>query len=78
MKYWREVVIYTLNCVQVKKDTQSTPFELWYGYPPNVKYFKILKENAIFLKMIGMESFMKKVMKAYSLDTPQEVKLTSV
>ena len=39
LKYWREVVsiaIYTLNCVQVKKGTHSTPFELWYGYSPNV------------------------------------------
>jgi hypothetical protein len=44
LKYWREAVstaVYTLNRVQVKKGTHSTPFELWYGYPPNVKYFKI-------------------------------------
>ena len=43
LKYWREVVstiVNTLNHVQVKKGTHSTPFELWYGYPPNVKYFK--------------------------------------
>ena len=43
-KYWREVVstaVYTLNRVQVKKGTNATPFELWYGYAPNVKYFKI-------------------------------------
>ena len=44
LKYWREAVstaVYTLNHVQVKKGTNSTPFELCYGYPPNVKYFKI-------------------------------------
>ena len=44
LKYWREAIsttVYTLNHVQVKKGTYSTPFELWYGYPPNVKYFKI-------------------------------------
>ena len=43
-KYWRGAVItivYTLNRVQVKKGTNSTPFELWYGYTPNIKYFKI-------------------------------------
>ena len=42
-KYWREAVstaVYTLNRVQVKKGTNSTPYELWYGYAPNVKYFK--------------------------------------
>ena len=43
-KYWREDIStfsYTLNKVQVKKCTNATPFELWYGYAPNVKYFKI-------------------------------------
>ena len=42
-KYWREAIstiFYTLNKVQVKKGTNATPFELWYGYAPNVKYFK--------------------------------------
>jgi hypothetical protein len=55
LKYWREVVsasIHTLSCVQVKKGTNTTPFELWYGHSPNVKNFKmfgckcyILKDN---------------------------------
>ena len=43
-KYQGEVVsmiIYTLKQVQVKKYTNFTPFELWYGYAPNVKYFKV-------------------------------------
>ena len=54
-KYYREVIstiVYFLNRIQVKKGTNVTPFELWYGYAPNVKYFKvfgrkfhILKEN---------------------------------
>ena len=42
-KYWREAVsttIYTMDRVQVKKGTNATPCELWYGYDPNVKYFK--------------------------------------
>ena len=53
LKYWREVVstvVYTLNCVQVKKGTHSTPFELWYGYPQNVKYFKIFGSKCYILK----------------------------
>ena len=35
LKYWREAVsnaVYTLNRVQVKKGTNATPFELWYGH----------------------------------------------
>ena len=53
LKYWREVeskTIYTLNHVQVKKDTHSTPFELWYGYSPNVKYFKVFGSKCYILK----------------------------
>ena len=41
-----------MNRVRVKKGTNVTPFELWYGYAPNVNYFKffwrkyyILKDN---------------------------------
>lgn len=44
-KYWREAIstkIYSLNQVKVKKGANITPFELWYGYTPNVKYFKVL------------------------------------
>ena len=52
LKYLREAInttIYTLNQVQVKKGTHSTPFEIWYGYPPNVKYFeRYLEASAIF------------------------------
>ena len=53
LKYWREVVstiVYTLNCVQVKKGTHLTPFELWYGYSPNVKYFKVFGSKCYILK----------------------------
>ena len=54
-KYWREALsttIYTLNRVQVKKDTNATPFELWYCYAPNVKYFKIFGRKCYVLKDI--------------------------
>ena len=53
LKYWREVIskiLYTLNCVQVKKGTHSTPFELWYGYSPNAKYFKEFGSKCYILK----------------------------
>ena len=52
-KYWREVVsivVYTLNRVQVKKGTNATPFELWYGYTSNVKYFKVFGRKFYILK----------------------------
>ena len=44
------ISVYTLNKVQVKKGTHSTPFELWYGYLPNVKYFKIFGSKYYILK----------------------------
>ena len=53
LKYWREAIsttIYTLNRVQVMKGTHSTPFELWYGYSPNVKYFKVFGRKCYILK----------------------------
>ena len=53
LQYWREVVsiaVYTLNHVQVKKGTHSTPFELCYGYPPNVKYFRIFGSKCYIIK----------------------------
>lgn len=40
---WREFirsVVYTLNLVQLKKVTNMTPYELWYGHKPNVSYSK--------------------------------------
>ena len=42
--FWREVVntkFYTMNRVQVRKDTNMTPYELWFGHSPIVKYFRI-------------------------------------
>ena len=53
LKYWREAIsttVYTLNHVQIKKGTHSTPFELWYGYSPNVKYFKVFESKCYILK----------------------------
>ena len=53
LKYWREAVSttgYTLNQVQVKKSTHSTPFEPLYGCPPNVKYFKVFGRKYYILK----------------------------
>lgn len=43
-KYWREAIIttvHTLNQVQLKKGTKRIPYELWYGYNPNVWYLRV-------------------------------------
>jgi len=42
--YWREAVsttIYTLNWVQIKGNYGKTPYELWFGHPPTVRYFRV-------------------------------------
>ena len=42
--FWREVVntiVYTMNIVQVRKDTNKTPYELWFAHSPVVKYLRI-------------------------------------
>ena len=80
-KYWREAIstnVYTLNRVQVKKGTHSTPFELWYGYSPNVKYFKVFESKCYILNISRMAKQKKKVKKVYFLVIPQEVKIISV
>ena len=41
---WIEAVnttIYTLNIVQIRKGMEKTPYELWFGHSPSIKYFKI-------------------------------------
>ena len=53
IKYWREsmsTIVYNLNRVQVKKGTNLTPYELWFGYAPSVKYFKIFGSECYILK----------------------------
>ena len=36
--------------MQVKKGTHLTPFELWYGYSCNVKYYKVYGRKCNILK----------------------------
>ena len=53
LKYWREVVsisVCTLNRVQIKKVTNATPFELWYGHLANVNHFKVFGCKCYILK----------------------------
>lgn len=42
--FWREAMnttVYTMNRVQMRKDTNMTPYELWFGHSPTVRYFRI-------------------------------------
>jgi hypothetical protein len=42
--YWREEIhttIYILNRVEDKANNTKTPYELWYGRIPFVKYFRV-------------------------------------
>ena len=53
IKYWKEAistVVHTLNKVQLKKYSNQTPYELWYGYKPNVSYLKVFGSKCYILK----------------------------
>ena len=53
LNYLREAIstkVYTLNRVQIKKGTNATPFELWYGHLPNVKHFNVFGCKCYILK----------------------------
>ena len=53
IKYQKEAIItivHTLNQVQLKKDSNQTLYELWYGYKPNVSYLKVFGSKCYILK----------------------------
>lgn len=42
--YWREAVsttVYIFNRVHIKGEIDKTPYELWFGHTPTLKYFRI-------------------------------------
>ena len=46
--FWREVVyivVYIINRGQLRVNTDKTPYELCYGRPASVKYFKVFGSN---------------------------------
>ena len=43
--------------MKIKKGTNSTPFELWYGYSANVKYYKVFEIKCYILKDKGNGKF---------------------
>ena len=51
LNYWKETIstlVHTLNRVQLKKGSNQTPYELWYGY--NVSYLKVFGSKCYILK----------------------------
>ena len=51
-KYWKESIntaVHTLNQVQLK-DSFKSPYELWYGYKPNVSYLNVFGSKCYILK----------------------------
>ena len=60
LRFQREAVstmVYALNRVQIKKGTNATPFELWYGHSPNVKHFKLFGCKLYILKELSNGKF---------------------
>ena len=46
--YWKEVVytvVYILSRGQLRVNKDKTPYELWYGRPTLVKYFRVFGSN---------------------------------
>jgi hypothetical protein len=42
-RFWAEAVntaVYIINCVYFHPGTKTTPYEIWTGVKPNIKYFK--------------------------------------
>ena len=44
------IVCHKVNRVYFKPDTKKTPYELWKGRKPNVKYFRIFGSTCFILK----------------------------
>ena len=52
-KFWGEAVntaCHTVNRVYFRLGTKKTPYELWKGRKPNVKYFRIFGSTCFILK----------------------------
>ncbi|GMQ09628.1 hypothetical protein CsSME_00052926 [Camellia sinensis var. sinensis] len=51
--FWAEALntaVYVVNHVYLRSDTLQTPYELWKGLKPNVKYFKTLGSKCYIFK----------------------------
>ena len=78
--FWGEAMNTTchiLNRVYFRPDTKKTPYELWRGKKPVVKYFRIFGSECYILRDCeNFEKFDPKVIKGSFLDTLHQVEPT--
>ena len=58
--FWREAmntIVYTMNKVQVRKDTNMAPHELWFGHSPIVKYLKMFESKCYIKRDDDVDKF---------------------
>ena len=69
--FWGEAVntaCHTLNWVYIRSDSKKTPYELWRGKKPVVKYFRIFGSDCYILRdRENLEKFNAKSDKGYIL-----------
>lgn len=77
---WGEAVntaCHVINKVYLRRKTIKTPYEIWRGKKPTVKYFRTFGSNAIsFVTGRILESLIPRAMKEYSWGIPETVELT--
>ena len=44
------IVVCTMHKVQVRKDTNKTPYEPWFGHSPTIKYFKFFSSKCYIIR----------------------------
>ena len=52
--YWREAVnttVHILNTGQLRINSNKTPYDLWFGITPSIKYFKVFGSKC-YIKML--------------------------
>ena len=72
----KPLTYHTVNKVYFRPGTKKTPYELWIGRKPNVKYFIIFGSTCFILKnRENVGKFDSRIMKEYFWDTPLQARL---
>ena len=76
---WGEAVntvCHTVKRVYFRPGTKKTPYELWNGRKPNVKYFRIFGSTYFILKdRENVGKLIPEAMNEYFYDTPLQARL---
>ena len=84
IKYWKEeitTIVHTLNRVYLKKESNQTPYELWYGYKPNISYLKVFGRKCYIFKESRKGkgySYRSKAYKCLNVSTKKIIESTHV